>query len=119
MLSSPSPVISGQPYAYRDESDLHWTPGGVLQDAGGVPLRHEARLAPGVRIDFTSSRVGIEIKTGGGSKDTDTEKQLDTATAARGAITAILVITTASRHLRAPISRAYAVPVVDRWSRTR
>lgn len=57
LLSSPSPVISGQPYAYRDESDLHWTSGGVLQDAG-VPLRHEARLALGVRIDFTSSRVG-------------------------------------------------------------
>lgn len=105
-----APVLAGGPYVYRDESDLHWTLGGVLQDAG-VPLRHEARLAPGKKIDFVSRGVGIEIKTLRGPADLATRKQL-LGYSLTGAVGAILLITTCWNHLRGPgYTGGYDVPV--------
>src|SRR5580692_6340990 len=86
------PILGGQPYVYRDESDLHWTLGGVLQDAR-IPLRHEVRLAAGTKIDFVSRGVGIEIKTLGGPTDLATSKQL-ARYSSTGAVRAILLVTT-------------------------
>jgi hypothetical protein len=104
------PIIAGQPYVYRDESDLHWTLGGVLQDVG-VPLRHEVRLAPGTKIDFVSRGIGIEIKTLGGPTDLATAKQL-LRYSGTGAVKAILLVTTCRDHLRgADHTRGYEVPV--------
>jgi hypothetical protein len=40
------PILAGQPYIYRDESDLHWTLGGVLQDVG-VPASSRGPAGPG------------------------------------------------------------------------
>ena len=102
------PILASGPYVYRDESDLHWTLGGVLQDAG-IPLRHEVRLAPGMKIDFVSRGIGIEIKTLGGRADLATAKQL-LRYSGTGAVEAILLVTTCWDHLR-DNARRYEVPV--------
>ncbi len=47
--------------AVLTEPELH----GLIADAlaqAGIPAIHEARLAPGRRIDFLCGRVGIEVK---------------------------------------------------------
>lgn len=104
------PIIAGGPYVYRDESDLHWTLGGVLQDAR-IPLRHEVRLAPGTKIDFVSRSIGIEIKTLGGPTDLATAKQLHRYSGT-GSVKAILLVTTCWDHLRgADHTRSHEVPV--------
>ena len=104
------PILARQPYVYRDESDLHWTLGGVLQDAK-VPLCHEVRIAPGTKIDFVSRGVGVEIKTLGGPTDLATAKQL-LRYSGTGALRAILLVTTCRDHLRdADNARNYEVPV--------
>jgi hypothetical protein len=106
-----APVIAAQPYEYRAESDLHWTLGGVLEDAG-IELRHEVRLARGASIDFvTGEGTGIEIKVMGGPTDTDTRKQLLRYTGS-GLVSAVLLITTSYSHLRGKQAGAYHVPVV-------
>ena len=43
------------------EDELHALTAKTLTDAG-IPAMHEARLAPGCRIDFLAGDVGIEIK---------------------------------------------------------
>ena len=45
------------------EADLHLRVGQCLRDAG-LPAVHEARLAPGCRIDYLVGGVGGEIKKG-------------------------------------------------------
>ncbi|MGH3225169.1 MAG: hypothetical protein ACRDPY_41890 [Streptosporangiaceae bacterium] len=104
------PIVAGGPYVYCDESDLHWTLGGVLLDAQ-VPLRHEVRLARGTKIDFVSGDVGVEVKTLGGPADLATRRQL-LRYSRTGAVRAILLITTCRDHLRDPdYTGGYGVPV--------
>jgi hypothetical protein len=106
-----APVIAAQPYEYRHESDLHWTLGGVLEDAG-IQLHHEVRLARGASIDFvTGEGTGIEIKVTGGPTDTGTRKQLLKYTGS-GLVSAVLLITASYSHLRGKEAGAYHVPVV-------
>lgn len=45
------------------ETDIHACVGQRLT-AAGLPFTHEARLAPGCRIDFLVGTVGVEIKKG-------------------------------------------------------
>ena len=45
------------------EADIHGRVGECLR-AAGLPAVHEARLAPGCRIDFLVGSVGVEIKKG-------------------------------------------------------
>lgn len=45
------------------EADLHLRVGQCLS-AAGLPAVHEARLAPGCRIDYLVGAVGVEIKKG-------------------------------------------------------
>ncbi|MBE5814348.1 MAG: hypothetical protein E7320_03955 [Clostridiales bacterium] len=45
------------------ETDIHACVGQRLT-AAGLPFTHEARLAPGCRIDFLVDTVGVEIKKG-------------------------------------------------------
>lgn len=81
----------------------------MLQDAG-LPLRHKVRLAPGVRINFDTGGVGIEIKTAGAGW---TPYQEAAAPLRRhGMVSAILLITTSWDHLRrADCARGFDVPV--------
>ncbi len=46
-----------------DEYDLHALAAEALQRAG-IPFIHEARLAPGCRVDFLCAGIGIECKRG-------------------------------------------------------
>ena len=45
------------------ETDIHQMVASRLTEAG-LPFVHEAKLAPGCRIDYLVDRVGIEIKKG-------------------------------------------------------
>ena len=45
------------------EMDIHQMVAQRLRDAG-LPFIHEARLAPGCRIDYLVEKIGIEIKKG-------------------------------------------------------
>ncbi|MCL1796555.1 MAG: hypothetical protein FWG37_06675 [Clostridia bacterium] len=47
----------------RCEYDLHDIIAAAL-DAGCIPYRHEALVAPGRRVDFLCGAVGIEVKRG-------------------------------------------------------
>ena len=50
------------PFAFY-EMDIHQLVGQKLSDAG-LPFVHEAKLAPGCRIDYLVDTIGIEIKKG-------------------------------------------------------
>lgn len=101
------PIIANQAYSYREEADLHWTLGGVLQDAG-VPLRHEARLTKGGRIDFLSRRIGIEIKVRGSVGEV--QRQLQCYGRNYRQLDAMLLLTTCRDHLMLP-DRGYGIPM--------
>ena len=45
------------------ENDIHQMVADRLSEAG-LPFVHEAKLAPGCRIDFLAADIGIEIKKG-------------------------------------------------------
>jgi len=88
-LSSPNRILAGGPYVYRDESDLHWTLGGLLQDAR-VPLRHEVRLAPGNEDRFRQPAASTSRSRRSAARaDLATAKQL-LRYSGTGAVKAIL-----------------------------
>lgn len=50
-----------RPDAAGTEGDLHRKVASALEGAG-IDFLHEARVAPGARVDFLAGRVGIEVK---------------------------------------------------------
>ena len=52
---------SVRPDAAGSEEDLHRKVAEALARAG-IAFLHEARVAPGARVDFLAGRVGIEVK---------------------------------------------------------
>jgi hypothetical protein len=101
------PVLAGQPYVYRTEDDLHWAIRRVLREAA-VPLRHEVELGPGMRIDFVSCGVGIEIKTSG--KPAEIAGQLSRYADA-GKLSALVLFTTCPGHLGQVPEHGYGIPM--------
>jgi hypothetical protein len=99
------PVLAAQPYAYRTESDLHREIAGVWRTAN-VPVRHEVSLGPGLRIDFVSRGIGVEIKTAG--SPVDISKQLRRY-GTTYKLSALLLLTTCPSHLQIP-EHGYGVP---------
>jgi len=100
------PVLAAQPYAYRTESDLHREIAAVLR-AANVPVRHEVSLGPGLRIDFVSRGIGVEIKTAG--SPVDVRKQLQRY-GTTYKLSALLLLTTCPSHLRRIPEHGYGVP---------
>lgn len=72
------------------ETDIHQWVGKRLAEAG-LPCQHEARLAPGCRIDFLVGSVGIEIKKG--KPDADSLRRQLARYAACDAVEALVVLT--------------------------
>jgi hypothetical protein len=101
------PVLAGQPYAYRTEHGLHRAIGNVLRDAG-VPLQHEVELGPGMRIDFVSRGLGVEIKTAGNSAEVTGQLRRYAAT---GKLTALLLLTTFPGHVGQVPEHGYGIPM--------
>ena len=108
------PVLSGQPYVYSSERDLHRLIGAAWS-AAGVPVRHEARLGPGRQIDFVSRGIGIEVKVAG--SPVDVRKQLQRY-AATGKLDALVLLTACPSHRREIPEHGYGVPfaVIDLWA---
>ena len=53
-----APVISGQPYAYRDESDLHWTPAAYSRTRGGPAASRGPALAYVMTAEVAAEQTG-------------------------------------------------------------
>ena len=100
------PVLAAQPYAYRTEADLHREIAAVLC-AADVPVRHEVSLGPGLRIDFVSRGIGVEIKTAG--SPVDVSKQLRRY-GTTYKLSALLLLTTCPSHLHQIPEHGYGVP---------
>jgi hypothetical protein len=83
------PVLSAQPYVYQSESDLHHLMRAAWS-AASVPVRHEVSLGRGLRIDFTSRGVGVEVKIAG--QPVEVRKQLQRY-AASGRLQALVLFT--------------------------
>jgi hypothetical protein len=88
------PVLSAQPYVYQSEPDLHR----LMQaawSAVGVPVSHEVSLGRGLRIDFTSRGVGVEVKIAG--HPGEVRKQMQRY-AASGRLQALVLFTSCPSH---------------------
>jgi hypothetical protein len=108
------PVLSAQPYVYQSESDLHR----LMQaawSAASVPVRHEVSLGRGLRIDFTSRGVGVEVKIAG--HPVEVRKQLRRY-AASGRLQALVLFTACPGHCGEIPEHGYGIPtaVIDLWA---
>jgi hypothetical protein len=100
------PVIAGQPYSYRTEAELHRHIAQAVHGAG-VPLRHEVALGTGMRIDFVSRGLGIEVKTCGDAGEITCQlRRYGTS----GKLAALLLLTTCPGHLSQLPDDGYGVP---------
>lgn len=109
------PVLSAQPYVYQSESDLHR----LMQaawSAASVQVRHEVSLGRGLRIDFTSRGVGVEVKIAG--HPVEVRKQLRRY-AASGRLQALVLFTACPGYHCGEIpEHGYGIPtaVIDLWA---
>jgi hypothetical protein len=105
------PVLSAQPYVYQSESDLHHLMRAAWS-AASVPVRHEVSLGRGLRIDFTSRGVGVEVKIAG--QPVEVRKQLQRY-AASGRLQALVLFTACPGHRGEIPEHGYGIPtaVID------
>lgn len=108
------PVLSAQPYVCQSESDLHR----LMQaawSAAGVPVCHEVDLGRGLRIDFTSRGVGVEVKIAG--PPVEVRKQMQRY-AASGRLRALVLFTACPGHRVEIPEHGYGIPtaVIDLWA---
>lgn len=108
------PVLSAQPYVYQSESDLH-RPMRAAWSAAGVSVSHEVSLGRGLRIDFTSRGVGVEVKIAG--QPVDVRKQMQRY-AASGRLQALVLFTSCPSHRGEIPEHGYGIPtaVIDLWA---
>ena len=92
------------PFALH-EADIHGQVDRCLREAGLSPV-HEARLAPGCRIDYLVGGVGVEIKKGR-PDPAALRRQLDRYAACQG-VEALVVLTERAAPLPA---RLHGKPV--------
>ena len=83
------------------ETDLHQLVGKTLAQ-NDLPYTHEARIAPGCRIDYLVGDIGVEIKKGKLSPDTITRQLLRYA--ACEAVAGLILVTQRSVRLPATIA---------------
>jgi hypothetical protein len=108
------PVLSAQPYVYQSESDLHR----LMQaawSAAGVAVSHEVSLGCGLRIDFTSRGVGVEVKVAGHPVEVRRQMQ---RYAASGRLQALVLFTSCPSHRGEISEHGYGIPtaVIDLWA---